>query len=307
MRSPYKLPEQRQDDGFFGPGSIVWDLNGHPCAVHAAICNTLLFELYPSCAALSDSVDSLYTDPIGRARRTLTYVHHVVFGDTATAHQAAAFVRRLHDCITIEFPKGSGRTICAADPDQLLWLHMTQADSMLRAHRTYGRRLTPVELDRFWSEFRPFAELQGVPREMVPGSQAEADAYFAQMRTQLRRTDAGDRAIRQVMSPEVDGHLGRVLRTVLKLVGPAAVELLDDHELELLGRKRMGLMRYPVVLGNKAFIAGLQTRFTRDVVAHFGNATAAQLLRESRRIGAEHTGAPKSAPRVVLPQHAKTG
>jgi uncharacterized protein (DUF2236 family) len=195
----------------------------------------LIFELYPPCAVLTDKVGSLYRDPIERARGTLDYSYVVVYGDTATAYRAAALVRRVHRAIKATCPT-TGATLSPAEPTNALWLHMTAAEGWVRAYQAYGpEALTAGEVDRFWAEFVPFAELQGVPRDMVPASAAEAEAYFAEMYPKLALTPAGRRGLDQVLRPRVDGRTDLRLLVGTRVLAESAVALLDHEVRALVG------------------------------------------------------------------------
>ncbi|BAX96199.1 hypothetical protein MSTE_00864 [Mycobacteroides stephanolepidis] len=227
-------PPGDPEHGYFGPDSVPWRLFSHPCVVAGAVYNAVIFELYPPCATLSDQVDSLYVDPIGRARRTLGYVYSVIFGATATADRAAKYVRAMHDSIS---PLRDGDKLhWVSDPENLLWLHMTNGDGALRAHAAYGEgELSSVEQDDFWRQLAPFAQLQGVPPELIPMSAAEAEAYFARMWPQLKLTDAGQRAFSQVMNPQGLSAQWKPVKLPLALVVRSGVALLPNDVLHMIG------------------------------------------------------------------------
>lgn len=221
----------RADWGFFGPDSMPWRLLADdPVVFVGATYATFIFELYPPCAVLTDKVGSLYRDPVGRARATADYVYAVVFGDSPTAYRVAEPVRRVHNLIEGTWP-ATGRTYRPADPENLVWLHMTWGEGLLRAHQAYGpKALGRDEIDRFWREFVPFAMLQGAPRELIPASAEQAEAYMQDMTAKFALTSAGRRAVRQVLAPQIPAT--GVARTpaawLARAFGESAVALLDD-------------------------------------------------------------------------------
>lgn len=267
--------------GYFGPDSVPWRLYQHPCVAAAAVYNAIVFELYPPCAVLSDQVDSLYMDPIGRARRTLGYVYSVLYGDVQTADRAAAFVRDLHD--NIAPVQVNGRMHRVADPDNLLWLHMSQGDAILRAHAAYGEGvLTDGERDDFWRQFAPFAQLQGVPLDMIPTSSAEADVYFARIWPQLELTDAGRRAFEQVMNPQGLSWEWASIKVPLGLVVRSGVALLPRDLKQMIGVGRFDLsVEASRHLGRPLYRA-LTLPGARDILPAVAQPNSADLLRGVR-------------------------
>lgn len=220
----------REDWGFFGPDSMPWRLLDDVCIYVAATYATFIFELYPPCAVLTDKVGSLYRDPLGRGQRSADYMYGVVYGDSPTAYRLAAPVRRVHNKISGQWAT-TGATYRPADPENLVWLHMTWAEGMLRAHQAYGpAQLSRAEIDRFWREFVPFAMLQGAPRELIPAGVDEAEAYMAEMNAKFALTAAGHRAIRQVLAPQIPqvGRAKPVVAALSRVFSEAAVALLDD-------------------------------------------------------------------------------
>lgn len=223
------------DWGFFGPGTVCWEIVNDPSSIIGAFYAALIFELYPPCAILTDKVGSLYREPFRRARGTIDYTYVVVYGDTQTAYDAAAPVRRMHNAIKADWAM-TGTTYRPADPENLLWLHMTSADGFVRANRAYAERpLTDAEVDRFWAEFVPFAELQGAPREMVPASASAAAAYFEEMRPKFALTAAGRRALDQVLYPQTGKRGGRLIARLVRAYAESAVALLEDGDRALIG------------------------------------------------------------------------
>ena len=95
----------------------------------------------------------------------------------------------------------TGGAYSADEPDTQLWVHSTEWQSFLAAYRVFGGGLSPAEEDRYFAEGAIIGSLLGTPREMVPATVAEMDAYFERVRPELRTSPAAKAAIDFVVSP----------------------------------------------------------------------------------------------------------
>lgn len=274
-------PAQTNDaTDLFGPDSIPWRLIDHTALVPAAIYNAMIFELYPPCAYLSDNVGSLYDDPIGRALRTVAYIYTVIYGSRDQAVAVAEHVRRMHETMFTTWAV-TGKQYCAADPDNLLWLHMTFVRGLLIAHERYGLgTLEPDEADRCWAEFVPFATLQGVPEDLVPSTAAEADEYFARMWPLLSLVGPGRRAITQSLAPSIKGVYGPALSAALRPIMWMGATLLEDDLKDLIGFRLNPVKRLAVTPAVVRQLARINVTVPLARIAH---RSAPALVRAARR------------------------
>ena len=121
-------------------------------------------------------------DPVGRLRRTATFVGVTTFGSADDAEEAIDRVRQVHEKVHGVAP--DGRPYSAADPDLVTWVHVAEAWSFLRATDRFGaRRLAPGERDAYLAETAPLAHQLGA--EWVPRTVDEVDAYFHRVRPEL--------------------------------------------------------------------------------------------------------------------------
>src|SRR5215467_3508292 len=116
------VPESPADDGFFGPGSVTWRLNGDLSSPVAGLRSLVVQALHPLAMAGVDQHSDWRADPVSRFASTLKYVVTTTYGDRAAADRAAAIVRKIHERVrgtdTI-----TGKSYAAGDPDLLLWVH----------------------------------------------------------------------------------------------------------------------------------------------------------------------------------------
>jgi uncharacterized protein (DUF2236 family) len=159
----------------------------------------LLMQLaHPKVAAGVDEHSDFRAHPIRRLRRTIRMTMAIVFGDRETALAAARGVNQVH-------AKVQGPDYRALDPDLLLWVYTTLADTALVTYEAFVQRLLPHEREEFHQEFKLLGGLLGIPADRFPGTARDFDAYLEQMvSTGPVRVNARARELaEQVMRPRV--------------------------------------------------------------------------------------------------------
>lgn len=159
----------------------------------------LLMQLaHPQVAAGVDEHSDFRAHPIRRLRRTIRMTMAIVFGDRQTALAAARRVNQVH-------AKVQGPSYDARDPDLLLWVYVTLADTALLTYETFVQRLLPDERETFHEEFKLLGELLGIPRDQFPSTVGDFDEYLEEM-VSSGPVRVGERArelAAQVMQPRV--------------------------------------------------------------------------------------------------------
>lgn len=174
------------DAGLFGPDSVTWRIHGDPAMILGGFRALILQAVHPLVMAGFDDNSVFQGDPWGRLQRTGNYVSTVTYGTTAEAQQAGRRLRKLHASLAPGVEPESGQTYRVDDPDLLLWVHCTEAESFLAGYRRSGGRLRRGDADRYYAEMVASAELVGIPRAMVPTTEAEMRDYYRSVRPQLR-------------------------------------------------------------------------------------------------------------------------
>ena len=135
----------------------------------------LLMQLaHPKVAAGVDEHSDFRSNPIRRLRRTIRMTMAIVFGDRETALAAARAVNQVHARVR-------GRDYRALDPDLLLWVHATLADTALVTYEAFVQRLLPREREDFYQEFKLMGELLGIPSDRFPENVRDFDDYLEEM------------------------------------------------------------------------------------------------------------------------------
>jgi uncharacterized protein (DUF2236 family) len=136
--------------------------------------------------------------------RTSNYVGTVIYGSTDEVQQAGSRLRRLHSRMSAVDPR-TGERFRIDEPDLLRWVHVAEVESFLTTATRAGLRLTPEEVDRYYTEQLRAAELVGLDPSTVPATAAEVDAYYEEMRPQLGLTrDSAETAFFLTVPPVPD-------------------------------------------------------------------------------------------------------
>lgn len=207
------------DVGLFGPASVAWRVHGDSAMLIGGLRALLLQTLHPlAMAGVADHSD-YSNDPWGRLHRTGRFVGGTTFGNTETAERLIRRVRGIHTRVVGEAPDGTPYD--ATDPHLLLWVHVTEVDSFLRAYRRYGQgRLTDAECDRYVAEMAEIARRLGA--EDVPETVAELDACIEGFRAECSFGAQARDGLRFLLFPPVP----LALRGAYGLITAAAVGLL---------------------------------------------------------------------------------
>lgn len=187
------------DAGLFGPDSVAWRLHADPSMLVGAMRALLVQALEPRAMAGVVQHSDYKADPWGRLNRTVRFVLHTTYGDTATAEAACDAVRRIHDRVHGVDPV-SGRAYSAHDPDLLLWIHAVEVHSALFSYRSYAGRLDDADADRYVDEMVRVAELLGLPPAMAPRSVGELREYLRGV-DGLQLTPGARESMRLILSP----------------------------------------------------------------------------------------------------------
>jgi uncharacterized protein (DUF2236 family) len=194
------VPENPADEGFFGPASVTWRSGGDLSGPVAGLRALLIQALQPLAMAGVDQHSNWREDPVGRLAATSGYLATVSFGEKAAAERVAARVRKIHSRVK-GVDEMTGKPYAASDPALLLWIHVALADSTLAARNLFGSPLSPSDADGYVAEMVVAAELVGVPREMVPSTVGELDAYLESVRPELACSPAAKDAMAYLLDP----------------------------------------------------------------------------------------------------------
>ncbi len=248
------LARPREDDGYFGPGSVTWRVIAHPAALGIGGGMAVLLQVLDPGEMRHLSRTTIAREgeeaKAARFKRTGAYLITVNFGDRAHADAAAAHVDRLHERAVFTDPD-TGEVVRAKRPDWLRWTHNTFVWGALTAALANGLELTEAEQDEFVREQHRAAELLHVPGPL-PSTRRELDAEIeakgerdaalilpaADIALALRHPGDGGVVQRWVARNVQWGMLALMPQWALRLYG---VDGLDDRRVRT-GKRWMRLM-----------------------------------------------------------------
>ena len=171
------------DDAFLPTGGMARRVHADlPVMLVGGVSALLLQTLHPLAMAGVAEHSSYQEDPLGRLRRTASFVGTTTFGTVAEAAAAIDQVHRVHRRVKGIAP--DGRPYSADDPELVTFIHVAEVASFLASSQRYGSRpLTPEECDQYYEEVAPVALALGA--NWVPRSSAEVESYFLRLRPEL--------------------------------------------------------------------------------------------------------------------------
>ncbi len=147
---------------WFEPGSPVHRVHGDSAMFIGGLSALLLQSLHPLAMAAVAAHSGYRGDPWGRLQRTSTFLATTTYGTAESAEAACARVRAVH--AGISGVTAWGTPYLASDPHLLLWVHVAEIDSFLRAHQEFGARpLTSGECDVYVDQTARIARALGIP------------------------------------------------------------------------------------------------------------------------------------------------
>jgi uncharacterized protein (DUF2236 family) len=207
------------DPGLFGAGSPVWRVHGDVSMLIGGLRALLLQTLHPLAMAGVAGHSDYRHDPWGRLHRTGRFIGMTTFGSTTSAERAVEIVKRVHAPIRGTAP--DGRPYAADDPRLMLWVHVTEVDSFLRAYQRYGGgRLSDAEADEYVAQMAVVARMLGTAEPT--NDRASLAASLASFRPEVSAGAQARDAVRFLLLPPVP----LVARGAYGLIAAAAIGLL---------------------------------------------------------------------------------
>jgi uncharacterized protein (DUF2236 family) len=178
-------------------------------------------------------------DPYARLQRTARVLDAVAFGPRAKADRMTAHVRAVHGRVRGTLTEDAGRfpagtPYAADDPDLLLWILASMADSALLV---YGRYVTPLdrdERDAVWRDYRVVGRLFGLAERDMP---ADIEGFGAYMAATIASGDLFVTERARELAREIVLHppVRFALRPVVELVNQTTFGLLPPPVRRLYG------------------------------------------------------------------------
>ncbi len=234
-RSRARLIHQAPGERWFDEDRPIRRVHGDTSMYIGGLRALLLQSLHPLAMAAVAQHSDYRGDPWGRLQRTSYFLAVTTFGRASDAHEAIARVRAVHRHVT--GATAEGEPYQASDPHLLTWVHITEADSFLRAHTHFGARpLEAAERDGYLADMARIGTELGVPDP--PRTEAELTERISGYRAELAATAEAREAARfLLLRPPIPA----VARAPYGVLAAAAVSLLPEW-----ARRPLRLPRLPV-------------------------------------------------------------
>lgn len=219
----------RRDDGYFGPGSVSWQVHREVTVLFGGARAVLMHAAHPLVIAGANQTAMYERNPWRRLQRTLVLQYALTFGTKAEAHAAADRINEVHERI-----KGvdavTGRPYDALDPSLLLWVHACLIDSALLFERLTVGRLDDAGRQRFHEEQMLSAELLRLPRTLIPSTVQALEGYIDDTvgSGDLLVTDAARSVAGLFVDPPRDAQWRPALKVVARLALATLPPVLRD-------------------------------------------------------------------------------
>jgi uncharacterized protein (DUF2236 family) len=225
--------EPQGDPGWFGPGSITWDVHSQlgPMLV-GGMSALLLQSLHPLVVQGVADHSNYREDPFGRLQRTADFIAATTYGSSELASASVRRVRAIHARVEGRAP--DGRHYRAGDPALLTYVHVTEVWGFLRGYQRYsGRPLLLSEKNRYLQEVAVVARRLGAVD--VPETTEDVRAYMHDMRPELRMGRAAEQVVAFLMKP---ARRSAPEVAAQRVIAEAAIDLLPGF-----ARRELGLFR----------------------------------------------------------------
>lgn len=165
-------PPRTREPELFGPGDLLWELNGQWLFAATSGSALLLQVMHPAIGAVVDRRSVYRSDPWGRAARSLASVQTWIYGGPAALEEGQR-LRRTHRDLAAVDEQGRHHHALAAEP--WAWVPLTTYHVAL-AHARYfrPRPFTAAEERRLYAEVLRLCRILQVPERMLP---ADPEAY----------------------------------------------------------------------------------------------------------------------------------
>lgn len=173
-------------DGYFDDTAVIRRVHREHVVALAGPRALLMQAAHPvAFAGFFASTRSL-EDPYPRLERTAAVLDTIIFGRREDADRATERVRRVHRRMRGRLLEPAGRfpagtPWAADDPELLLWILATLAQSSLLVFERYVSTLTAEERNDYWRDYRVLGRLFGLAEREMPSDWQGLSDYLDAM------------------------------------------------------------------------------------------------------------------------------
>jgi uncharacterized protein (DUF2236 family) len=231
------------DLGYFGPGSVSWQVHREVTVLFGGARAVLMQAAHPLVIAGARETGFYERNPWRRLQRTLVLTYTITFGSRAEADAAAERINDVHTRVKGVDPV-TGLPYDGLDPGLLLYVHACLVDSALLFEAATVGRLDDAGRQRFHEEQMLAAEMVRIPRSAIPPTVPELRAYLQAVYDSgiLRVEEAAERVAALFRDPPREAEWRPVLTGVSRLAfGTLPPELRALYGVELTPARRAAM------------------------------------------------------------------
>jgi len=157
----------KADPGYFGPKSMMWEVNKEITVLFGGARALLMHAAHPLIAAGARQTSFYQRDPWKRLIRTLSLQNSVTFGTKIEADESAHRINKLHEVIKGE-DNVTNKIYDALDYEQLLWVHACLQISSIYFYEKTVKKLTETEKNQYHTENMLAAKLVLIDTDKMP-------------------------------------------------------------------------------------------------------------------------------------------
>ena len=199
----------KADPGYFGPNSMMWEVNKEITVLFGGARALLMHAAHPLIAAGARQTSFYQRDPWKRLIRTLSLQNSVTFGTKAEADESAHRINKLHEVIKGE-DKVTGGYYDALDHEQLLWVHACLQISSIYFYEKTVKKLSEDQKNQYHKENSFAAEMVLVDKDLMPKTHEELKQWIIEKsreKNYLLKTDVAEDVFNIIGGGPVPAHI----------------------------------------------------------------------------------------------------
>jgi len=234
----------KADPGYFGPNSMMWEVNKEITVLFGGARALLMHAAHPLIAAGARQTSFYQRDPWKRLIRTLSLQNSVTFGTKAEADESAHRINKLHEVIKGE-DKVTGGYYDALDHEQLLWVHACLQLSSIFFYEKTVKKLSEDQKNQYHKENSLAAEMVLVDKDLMPKTHEGLKQWIIEKSREnnyLLKTDVAE----DVFSIIRGGPVPRHIKPIWPFISFTAFNTLPTEFKKIYGVKDTTFKKYLV-------------------------------------------------------------
>lgn len=162
----------------FQPGDMLWRYLGETRAILGLPGAALMQAMHPMIGAAVGEHSVVFSDPWGRARRSLDSVATWVYGGSSAIEEGQR-LREMHK--QFSGVDEQGRKYHALNGEAYAWVHLSAHERLMSTYRMFGRPFDRYEEKRLYTEVLRLGQILQVPPQLMPQTVGEYWEYYDDM------------------------------------------------------------------------------------------------------------------------------